>query len=79
MTAILVIGDIPNEYKDYILKATFTLWKIQGGVLKEIGINGNQFIKPIPERQPESARRFDIEMYNTGWNDCLDEIMRGEE
>lgn len=49
MKAILVIDDIPDEYKDYMLKATFTLWKIQDGVLQEIGIHGNDFIKPLPD------------------------------
>ena len=48
MNAILVIKDIPDEYEGYMLKATFTLWKIQDGVLREIGINGNQFLQPMP-------------------------------
>ena len=36
-------------------------------------------LKPMPERKRESAKRYDEEIYNSGWNACIDEITGEEE
>ena len=89
MTKILVIDDIPDEYKDYQLKATFTLWKIQDGVLQEIGIHGCDFLKEMPKKLDEHEYYIKyrdakipcgdwIEEVD-GYNRCIDEILGDEE
>lgn len=81
MNAILVIKDIPDENKDYILKATFTLWKIQKEGLREIGISGSQFLQPMPRKRelPKLYEdNYELKAEIKGWNDCIAE-MWGEE
>ena len=36
-------------------------------------------LKPMPQRKSESAKRYDEEIYNSGWNECIDEILGGDE
>ena len=81
--AILVIDDIPDDYKDYQLKATFTLWKIQNGVLKEIGIHGCDFLKEMPKKKVPVFNPNDCDINEEikiiheidGYNACIDEII----
>ena len=77
MTAILVIEDIPDEYKEHMLGAWFELWRVQDTIVKKIGIGGNGFLKPLPEkkisRRSGGTHGADAEY---GWNQCIDEILR---
>lgn len=80
MKAVLVV-DVPDDFKFKKSFADITLFDGKHRMWKRIAK-----IRPLPKKQVEQkydiASEYDqyyIDEYATGWNDCIDEILKEEE
>ncbi len=83
--AILVLDDMPKSCEDCELCRDFYLCLRLGEIDESARENGTRDLrcplKPLPEKKKEFEEKINHndDFYEKGWNDCLDEILMGNE
>lgn len=73
MKAVFVIDDIPNELDDNNLLIDYCVHT--KGEYKPIRKGGNHPLKPLPQKRINKDCLVVHEIWNEGYNACLDDII----